>query len=123
MLVIHPMLAVRFWQTAFCLGKFGDLVAVLAINVKGFLCRNLVSLTRKSPTTWVDFPGGTNGKEAICQCRRCRRLRFYPSVGKMPWRRAWQPTPVFLPGDSHGQKRLVGYSPWGCTESDTIEAT
>ena len=82
--VIHSMLAVRFWPTAFYLGKLGDLVAVLAINVKGFLCRNLVSLTRKSLTTWVDFPGGTNGKEAICQSRRCKRLKFYPSVGKIP---------------------------------------
>ena len=39
----------------------------------------------------------------------------------MWWRRAWQPTPVFLPGESHGQRNLVGYSPWGCKESDTTE--
>ena len=38
---------------------------------------------------------------------------FYPWVGKIPWRRKWQPTPVFLPGKSHGQRRLEGYSPWG----------
>ena len=38
-----------------------------------------------------------------------------------PWRRAWQPTPIFWPGESHGQRSLVGYSPWGCTESDTTE--
>ena len=37
------------------------------------------------------------------------------------WRRKWQPTPVFLPGKSHGQRSLVGYSPWGCKESDTTE--
>ena len=43
--------------------------------------------------------------------------------GRFPWRRAWQPTPVFLPGESHGQGRLAGYSPWGCTESDMTEAT
>ena len=42
---------------------------------------------------------------------------------KIPWRRAWQPTPVFLPGDSHGQRSLVGYSPWGRKESDMTEAT
>ena len=42
-------------------------------------------------------------------------------VGKTPWRREWQPTPVFLPGESHGQKSLVGYSPWGRKESDTTE--
>ena len=49
------------------------------------------------------------------------RPGFDPWVGKIPWRRAWQPTPIFLPGESHGQRRLVGYSPWGCKELDTIE--
>ena len=44
-----------------------------------------------------------------------------PWVGKIPWRRKWQPTPVFLPGESHGQRSLVGYNPWGCKESDTTE--
>ena len=44
-------------------------------------------------------------------------------VGKSPCRRAWQPTPAFLPGESHGQRSLAGYSPWGHTESDTTEAT
>ena len=44
-----------------------------------------------------------------------------PWVGKISWRREWQPTPVFLPGESHGQRRLVGYSPWGRKESDMTE--
>ena len=44
------------------------------------------------------FPSGTSGKERTCQCRRCQRRGFNPGVGKMPWRRKWQPTPVFLPG-------------------------
>ena len=47
--------------------------------------------------------------------------RFDSRVGKVPWRRKWQPTPVFLPGESHGQKSLAGYSPWGRKESDTTE--
>ena len=51
-------------------------------------------------------------------CLQCRRPEFYPVVGKIPWRRKWQATPVFLPGESHGQKSLVGYSPWGCKEWD-----
>jgi len=42
-------------------------------------------------------------------------------VGKIPWRRAWQPTPVFLPGESHGQRSLVSYSPWSLKESDTTD--
>ena len=55
------------------------------------------------------------------QCRRHRRCRFDPWIGKIPWRRKWQPTPVFLPGEFHGQRSLVGYGPWGHKESDTTE--
>jgi len=67
------------------------------------------------------FLGGISGKESICQCRRPKRLGFNPWVGKMTWSRKWQPTPGFLPGKSHGQKRLAGYSPWGYKERDTSE--
>ena len=56
-----------------------------------------------------------SSKELTCKYRRCG---FDPWVGKIPWRRAWQPTPVFSPGESHGQRSLAGYSPWGRTESD-----
>ena len=52
-----------------------------------------------------------------------KSLEFGPWVGKIPWRRKQQPTPVFLSGDSHGQKSLVGYSPQGCKELDKTEAT
>ena len=58
-------------------------------------------------------PGGSSGKEYACQCRRHRRRGFNPWVGKIPWRRKCQPTPVFLPEESHGRRNLVGYSPWG----------
>ena len=51
------------------------------------------------------------------------RRGFDPRVRMIPWRRAEQPTPAFLPGESHGQKSLVGYSPQGCTESDVTEVT
>ena len=44
-----------------------------------------------------------------------------PGSGRFPWRREWQPTPVFLPGEPHGQRGLAGYSPWGCKESDMAE--
>ena len=54
------------------------------------------------------------GKEPTCQCRRHWRPWLDPWVRKILWRRKWQPTPVFLPGKSHGQRSLVGYSPWGC---------
>ena len=59
----------------------------------------------------IGSPGGASGKEAACTCRRHRRRGFDPWVGKIPWRRARQPTPVFLPGESHGQRSLAGYSP------------
>ena len=48
-------------------------------------------------------------------------LGSIPGLGKISWRRKWQPTPIFLPGKSHGQRSLVGYSPWGRKESDTTE--
>ena len=65
----------------------------------------------------LGFPGGAVVK--TCQCGRHKRCRFDPWVGKIPWRRKWQPTPVFLPGKSNGQRSLAGYSPWGYKESDT----
>ena len=70
------------------------------------------------------FPGGASSKEPpACQGKRHRRLGFDPWVGKIPWRRAWQPTPVFLLGESHGQRSLEVYSPRGHKESDTTEVT
>ena len=69
-------------------------------------CLNLhTEANQYFPTRWC------NGKESPCQCKR---LRFDPWVGKIPWRRQWQPTPVFLPGKSHRQRSLVGYSLRGC---------
>jgi len=59
------------------------------------------------------LPSRLNDKESTCQCRRCKRHRFHPWVGKIPWRRKQQPTSVFLPGKSHGQMSLMGCSPWG----------
>ena len=52
---------------------------------------------------------GSSVVEAACQCRR---FRFDPWVGKIPWRRIWQSTPIFLTGESHGQRNLAGCSPW-----------
>ena len=85
--------------------------------------RSTTPRLRAPEGAWVmrRFPGGASGKEPACQCRRHKRCRFDPWVGKIPWRKAWQPTPVFLPGESHGRRSLVGYSPWGRTESDTTE--
>ena len=68
----------------------------------------------------MGFPGGTIGKESTCQHRRCW---FDPCIGKIPWRREWQPTSVFLPGESHGQRSLAGHSPQNHKELDTTEVS
>ena len=81
-------------------------------------CQNWIKLQ----DTW-DIPGGASGKESACQCWRCKSRGFHPRVTKIFWRRKWQPTPVFLPGESHGQRSLAGYSTWGCKELDTTEVT
>ena len=60
------------------------------------------------PWLVLGFSSGSDSKESTC---KWRRPRFSPWVGKIPWRREWQPTPVFLPGEAHGQRSLVGYSP------------
>ena len=67
--------------------------------------------------TWTkSFESDSDGKESTC-----RRPGFDPRVGKIPWRREWQPTPVFLPGEFHGQRSLAGYIQWGPKELDTTE--
>ena len=69
--------------------------------------------------TWLHmiegFPSGSDGKASVCNAGDD------PWVGKIPWRRKWQPTPGFLPGKSHGLRSLVGYRPWGREESDMTE--
>ena len=66
-------------------------------------------------------PKGPLGLRRLSVCLHCRRPGFDPWVGKIPWRRKWHPTPVLLPGKSHGWKSLVGYSPWSHKESNTTE--
>ena len=68
------------------------------------------------------FPGGAGDKELVCQCRKCKSHRFSPSIRKI-WRRAQQPTSVFLPEESHGQRSLRAYSPQGLKEWDTTYVT
>ena len=79
------------------------------------VCRILVNLTVFQRV----FPRWRSGKESPWQCRRCRSD---PWVGsKIPWRRKWQPIPVFFPGKVHGQRNLVGYGLWGRKEPDMTE--
>ena len=106
-------------------------------SVIGYLGYSYIGRKKKKQKMWGDtdsnglsffslwlrrplgFPGGTSGKEYACQCRRHRRRKFDPWVGKIPWRRKSQPAPVFFPGKF--QRSLVGYSPWGHKELDTTE--
>ena len=71
------------------------------------------------------LPGGASGKEPACQCKKSKRHVFHPWAEKIPWRMKWQPTPVSLPGESHGQRSYsqteASYSPWGPKESDMTE--
>ena len=94
--------------------SFPALVAVLCLKAIVFPEYRIVTCGRIS-LIWaillLGLPSGTGGKEPTCQCRRCKRHRFDPWIRKIPWRRAWQPTPVFLPGESHGQRSLSGYGP------------
>ena len=66
----------------------------------------------------LGFPGGSDGKESTCNAGE---LGLIPGVRKTLWRKEWQPTPVFLPGEFHGQRSLAGYMPWGGKESDITE--
>ena len=72
---------------------------------------------------FLGFPCGAGGIEHSCQCRKHKRHGFDPWVRRIPWRRAWHPTPGFLSGESHEQRNLVGYSPWVCRELEITEAT
>ena len=66
----------------------------------------------------LPFPGGSNNKQFSCNSGD---LSSVPGLEDLPWTREWQPTPIFLPGESHGQRSLVDYSPWGLKESDMTE--
>ena len=78
----------------------------------------LVSPAFNSSTTGIRLPCWLTWQRI---CLQCRRPGFNPWVRKISWRREWLPTPVFLPGESHGQRSLLGYSPWGHKESDMMK--
>ena len=80
----------------------------------------LVSINKGQSYSFPGHPPWLSGKESICTARD-RDTGSIP--GNIPWRRAWQPTPAFLPGELYGQRALVGYSPWGHKESDMTKMT
>ena len=100
--------------------KRGTRLDYLHIHVLSSIIHNShkVEATNLSINRLMGLPCSSKGKESACMQRR--RPRFDPWVGKILWRREWQPTPVFLPGESHGQRSLAGYSPWDCKESERL---
>ena len=85
---------------------------------------HIASSTEGSSVISLHNPHFTPSQEVLSsalRCLQCGRPRFDPWVGKISWRRKQQPTPILLPGESHGWRSLVGYSPWGRKESDTTE--
>ena len=89
-------------------------------NPKLVLCDSLEGWDRSSRGRGHMYTYG-QFLRGLSVCLQWGRPGFDPWVGKIPWRRKWQPTPVFLPGESHGRRSLVGYSPWGRKESDTTD--
>ena len=83
----------------------------------------IITVTLVVSINHMGFLGGAGGKEPSCQCRKHKRHGFSPWVEKVCWRRLWQPTPVFWPRESYGQRSLKGYSSLGRKESDTTKAT
>ena len=71
----------------------------------------------------MGLPWWLSGKESTCNAGAVGDVGSIPGLGRFPWRREWQPTLIFLPGESHGQRSLAGYSPLGHRESDMTEVT
>ena len=115
----------RYWSFSFSTSPCNEYSGLISFKidwfdllaVQGTLKSLLKHHSLKASTLWssaffmVQLPGGNSGKEPICQCRKCKKIRFNPWVGKIPWSRTWQSTPLFLPGKSYGQRSLVVYRP------------
>ena len=99
------------------IGKILFLNLSSVVHLARIMERNtFLKLGKESSFVFVTlWSSDTSNKEPTCLYRRCRRHRFNPWVRKIPWRRAWQPTPVFLPGESQGQRGLTSCSPWVCS--------
>ena len=89
----------------------------VSLTVSIITCFQILCLNILHVLTWSSFIGLFE----FIGCLQCERPGFDSWIGKIPWRRQWQSTPVLLPGKSHGWRSLVGYSPWGHKESDTTE--
>ena len=117
--VPYPVLTVASWPAYRIIRRqvrwsgvsiFKNFLQFIVIHiVKGFVVVHKVEVAQ---IIIQGFPSGASGKELICQCRGRKRCEFNPWIWKICWRRAWQSTTIFLPGESHGQRNLMGCSPW-----------
>ena len=86
-------------------------MCILHIFSISLFCACVFLFEHVASCLFLESPGGTSGKDSACQHRRLKRLGFSPQAKKIPWRRAWPPTPISLPGKSHGQRSPAAYSP------------
>ena len=89
-------------------------------SINRIFCHFMLASVKDTYQAWKVFPGSSVVKNPPTSAGDIRDMGSIPRSGRFPWRRKWQPTPIFLPGKFHGQRSLVGYSPWGLKESDTI---
>ena len=105
----------KLFQTSANISVWTVLAHTHAYQIYYVVCYVIYAILYIRLSWWV------SGKECSWQRRRLRKLGFDPWVGKILWRRKLQSIPVLLPGKFHGQRNLVGYSPWSCKESETAE--
>ena len=110
--LIGEVLFYCHFSKCFYLENVFHFVRCFFINWYNHVCFSFFSINVVQLLRWI------SGKESTCQCRR---HRFDPWVRNIPWKRKWQPTPVFLHGKFHGQRSLAGYSPQSHKESNMIE--
>ena len=125
------MLAAGCWAAVCCQAGHSP-TRVWACRSGGYWCASVWYLRLRYKRMATLQAGGVRDHPAVTAspglsrsriCLKCRRREFNPWVGKILWKRAWQPTPEFLPAESHGQRSLVSYTPWGQKEWDQTEVT
>ena len=111
----------KYWNFSFSISPSNEYSGLISFRMDWFDLLAIQGILKSSPVVLLEFslPSLLSlVTQMVNVCLQCRRPRFNPWVRKIPCRREWQPTPVFLPGESLGQSSLAGYSPWGCKESD-----
>ena len=120
MLLIEPI--VYWWRQRWSNSDINQCIIITALSAdKGRYAELWSDLTWSG--SWERHPWRLSGWRIQLQCRRYRRHGFCPWVRKIPWKRKWQPTPVFLPGKYHGQRSLAGSGPWDHKGLDMTEVT